>query len=275
MKKLRPIKLGVLLLLLFIIHPSLVKGQSLDQKVDDFYYDQLSILDDKSKKNIRETNLELQEKIGSQVLVLTLDNPQGLEAMDYGTEIFNDLKIGDKEKDNGALILFLEDKNADRRQVAIITGYGIEGRLNDGKVGRIIDEFMMDYFADGNYSEGLNQGFNAVVGEIAGEYDIKLTGDYTPYQEELADDGIPWFVLVVIFIFLVSILSNKKTRGRRRRRGLSPTSLWTLYNLFDDDDNDPFSGGSFGGGSFGGGLSSGGFSGGGGSSGGGGASRSF
>ena len=210
-------------------------------------------------------------------MVMTLPNPDDLEGNYYGTEIFNAWKIGDQEKDNGVLILLLMSKQKGHNQINIITGYGIEGRLNDGKIGRIIDNFMLDRLRDGAYSQALNEGFNAVVGEIAAEYDVKLEKDYTSYQNNLSnensEDGLSLktiFILLIIFIIVSSIINRNNYFGGgggggfRRRRYTYPRfgPGWSSWG-----------GSSFGGGSSGG--FGGGFSGGGGSSGGGGAGRSF
>lgn len=189
--------------------------------------------------------------------------------------MFNKWKIGDATKKNGVLILLSQDLNEPKgrnRHINIITGYGIEGRLNDGKVGRIIDEYMLDDLKDGNYSHALQEGFNAAVGEVAAEYDVELTGDFDKYQENLSRDtessSFNFILRIIIFLIILYFISRNNRRYRRyggRRRG--GTIFFPGFGGgFDDDDFGGFGGSSGGWG---------GFSGGGGSSGGGGAGRSF
>lgn len=272
--------------LIFIIFFCLFQSKtyaSIPRPTDNYYLDELNLLDDATKENINKTNRQLEDKTGSQVVVMTLANPDGLEGNYYGTEIFNSWKIGDQKKDNGVLILLLMSDQEGQNQINIITGYGIEGRLNDGKIGRIIDSFMLDNLRDGNYSRALNEGFNAVVGEIAAEYDIELEKDYKAYQDELAnsndEDGISLgtiFFMIIIFIIISNIINKNNYRGGggggfRRRRYTYPRfgPGWSSWS----GSSDSWGSSSFGGGS--GGGFGGGFSGGGGSSGGGGAGRKF
>lgn len=272
--------------LIFIIFFCLFQSKtyaSIPNPTDNYYLDELNLLDESTKENINKTNKQLEDKTGSQVVVMTLANPHGLEGNYYGTEIFNSWKIGDQQKDNGVLILLLMSEEEGQNQINIITGYGIEGRLNDGKIGRIIDSFMLEDLRNGNYSKALNEGFNAVVGEICAEYDIELEKDYTGYQDELADSndegGISLGTIVfiiIMFIIISNIFNNNNNyRGgggfRRRRRYTYPRfgPGWTTWS----SSSDSWGGSSFGGGSSGG--FGGGFSGGGGSSGGGGAGRKF
>lgn len=270
-----------LLIVVFLCLFQIKSYASIPSPTQNYYLDQLDVLDQETKDNINETNRQLEDKTGSQVVVMTLNNPEDLEGSYYGTEIFNAWKIGDQKDKNGVLILLLKSENKGNNQINIITGYGIEGRLNDGKVGRIIDNFMLDYLREGEYSKGLNEGFNAVVGEIAAEYDIELEKDYTGYQNELEDSyyeggislGTILFIIIVFIIISNIINKNNNYRGgggfRRRRRYGYPRfgSGWSSW------DDDSWGSSSWGGSGFGGG--SGGFSGGGGSSGGGGAGRSF
>lgn len=262
----------ILLIMAFFCFLQVDSFASIPKAGDDYYLDQLDVLDEKTKDNINRTNRQLEDKTGSQVVVMTLYNPNEYDGNAYGTEIFNQWKIGDKKKNNGVLILFLDSKKDGGKQINIITGYGIEGRLNDGKLGRIIDNFMLDYLKSGAYSKGINEGFNAVVGEICKEYDISLDKDYSLYQDRIEEDeedeedgfSLSTMIIILVIFIIISNIINKNNRGGgfggRRRRLYYPGS---------------FTGGSSWGSSFGGGSSGGGFSGGGGSSGGGGAGRSF
>lgn len=274
MRKAKFKRLWLLLVIFFCLFQT-NSYASIPSPTSDYYLDTLGVLDETTKDNINKTNRQLEDKTGSQVVVITLDNPEGYEGSYYGTEIFNAWDIGDQKKDNGVLILLLKSEYERENQIYIITGYGIEGRLNDGKLGRIIDNFMIDKLREGDYSASLNEGFNAVVGEIAAEYDIELEKDYRAYQNELresySDEGLSFetiFTLLILFIIISSFI-NRNNRGGgggfRRRRYTPFGSPWGRSS---------WGGSSWGGSGFGGG-SGGGFSGGGGSSGGGGAGRKF
>lgn len=282
MRKAKFKRLWLIFLIFFCLFQSKTYA-SIPKPTDNYYLDEENLLDESTKENINKTNRQLEDKTGSQVIVMTLANPEGLEGNYYGTEIFNSWKIGDQKKENGVLILLLMSDQEGQNQINIITGYGIEGRLNDGKIGRIIDSFMLDDLRDGNYSKALNEGFNAVVGEICAEYDIELEKDYKAYQDELAnsndgDISLKTILFMIIMFIIISNIINKNNYrgggggGFRRRRYTYPRfgPGWSSWS----SSSDSWGSSSFGGGSSGGGFG-GGFSGGGGSSGGGGAGRKF
>ena len=279
MKKGKFVGINLLISLLILLFP-LKSMASLPAIPSDFYYDELGMLDYNTKENITKTNKELVSKTGSQVMVATVKNTNGLPARDLGPQIFNKWKIGDKDKKNGVLILISEDDLSGKREVFITTGYGIEGRLNDGKVGRIIDNFMLEDLKDGNYSKAINEGFNAIVAEVADEYNVKLDGNYDYYLNENAGSGYEisfgtLFMMLVVFIVISNMLNRSRFYGRNRGRYYRGYPRYRRYH------NDPFdsytwtnSSNSFGGSSSNSSFS-GGFTSGGGSSGGGGAGRSF
>lgn len=279
MKKGKFVGINLLISLLILLFP-LKSLASLPAIPSDFYYDELGMLDYSAKENITKTNKELASKTGSQVMVATVKNTNGLPARDLGPQIFNKWKIGDQDKKNGVLILISEDDLSGKREVFITTGYGIEGRLNDGKVGRIIDNFMLEDLKDGNYSKAINEGFNAIVAEVADEYNVKLDGNYDYYLNENAGSGNEisfgtLFMMLVVFIVISNMLNRSRFYGRNRGRYYRGYPRYRRYH------NDPFdsytwtnSSNSFGGSSSNSSFS-GGFTSGGGSSGGGGAGRSF
>lgn len=285
MKKGKIFTINLLLLISLLIFPFFsLANENLPDPPSDYYLDELNMLDQSAKDNINSTNKELESKTGSQVVVATVKNTQSLPASDLAVKIFNKWKIGDSKKKNGVLILISQDDTSGKREVFIATGYGIEGRLNDGKVGRIIDNFMLSDLKAGNYSRALNEGFNAVVAEIADEYQIKLDGNYENYlkRNDSSQKGSSFgSMLIILFCFIVFSNLIKRMIYKSYPRGYYnglPRNRKNYYNSsnsksYGSSFDSTFSSSDFGSSSFGG--SSGGFSGGGGSSGGGGAGRSF
>ncbi|MDY3007043.1 TPM domain-containing protein [Anaerococcus porci] len=224
-----------------------------------YYLDGLNLIDQPTKDYLTKVNKELEQKTGAQVIYVSVKDIEN-DPMAYGTDLFRKWQIGDKDKENGVLILISQKIGTEKKDISIITGYGIEGRLNDGKVGRIIDTYMLDYMKKGDFSTGIKEGFNAVVGEIADEYQVDMNGDYESYKDNLEDDD-DFDLRTIIIMFVVFMILSSLFSGRSGYRGGGG------FGGFGG-----FSGGGFSGGSSGG-FSGGGFSGGGGSSGGGGASR--
>ncbi len=190
----------------------------------------------------------------AQVVAVTVQSLQGSDIESYAIGLAREWGIGDREKNNGLLLLL----SVTERKVRIEVGYGLEGALPDSKTGRILDIYSMDYFSEDRFSDGMQAVYDALVNEVYIEYGLEPDADYQPVEDvgdTIADILIAVIVIVIIILILLS------GRHRRGPRAVGPT-------LFGG----PPYGGGFSGGFSGGG---GGFSGGGGGFGGGGSSRGF
>ena len=132
--------------------------QNLSKKVNDFS----NILDQRSRQVLEYTLSQLQQQTGVQCALVLVPSLQGDDVDSVASRLFERWGIGNKDKDNGILILFAQQD----RQVRIEVGYGLEGTLPDGKVGAIIRESMVPYFKQQRYSQGLFQGVLAITSAL-------------------------------------------------------------------------------------------------------------
>ena len=79
------------------------------------------------------------------------------------TALFNSWKIGDKELNNGLLILLVEDQ----RRVEFETGYGLEADLPDILCYRIQQRYMVPALRQQQYDEAVRQGVAAVIRQLS------------------------------------------------------------------------------------------------------------
>ncbi len=203
----------------------------------------------------------LEKRSQRQLVVVTVATLQGYDIADYGFRLGDHWGIGDKQRDDGALLIVAPNE----RKVRIEVGYGLEGVLTDALSGRIIRNAIVPRFKAGDFPGGIMAGADEIVAVLAlpPEEAKKLAAQAEQEQGESVDGGT---VIFIVFIFLFFVLPMIM-RGLGRRRGLLPVILWGPN--ISSGGGSRWSGGGGGGWSSGGG---GGFSGGGGSFGGGGAS---
>lgn len=101
---------------------------------------------------------QLELKTTVQVAVVVVESIGEADITDFSQNLFRAWGIGQKEKDNGLLILFVNDK----RTIRFHTGYGLEGVLPDITCKRIQTEFMLPAFRKGGYDEGMMAGLAQV-----------------------------------------------------------------------------------------------------------------
>lgn len=134
--------------------------------------DYAGVLSTETEEYIVQTNIDLEQKTGAQIVVVTIDSLEGQTIEEYATQLFRNFGIGNKSKNNGVLLLC----STVDRMFRIEVGYGLEGRLTDGKTGRIQDEYIIPYLKNNNYDEGIKNGFSAVLQEVATEYGVIISG---------------------------------------------------------------------------------------------------
>ena len=233
---------------------------ALTAPVNDFAH----VLDQDTAQALERRIRALQTATGDAVVVATVPTfaPYG-SIEEYAVRLFEQAGIGQKNKDNGALIVLALTE----RRVRIEVGYGLEEFITDGFAGETIRQEMLPAFRRGDYSGGLLAGATRVIQRIASARGVTLQ-DVPAAQPDRGPAGrIPWvpIALIIFFVIIGALRSRRASRfGRGRRGGPFFPGTWSGWSG---------GGGGFGGGGFGGGFGGGGFGGfGGGRSGGGGAS---
>lgn len=227
--------------------------------------DYANVLSDETERFIVEHSAALAEQSGAQVVVATVPDLDGRDVMDYGLELLRSWQVGSEEDDNGVLILV----STGDRQIGVNVGYGLEGALNDAKVGRLIDTCALPALQEDDYDTGLYQLYNAVLSEVYAEYGLSVPENVKSLEEyesqaDRRDVVVPSIIGVFLLILIFSNIFRHRGGGGHGGSYRGGGFFGGFYG--------GYRGGGFGGGR-GGGF--GGFGGGGGSGGGGGASRGF
>jgi uncharacterized protein len=239
--------------------------EQLPPKPDRYVTDRAGILPADRAEALNGKLEQFERDTSNQILVwVDRSVPENFVLEDFTVRAFQKWKVGQADKDNGAVLFVYTDD----RKLRIEVGYGLEGVLPDITAKRIIEDEIVPRFRANDYPGGIEAGVDAMIAATKGEY--KGTGT-TVDEKSRRRTGLPLqgcaVPLFILFIFV--ILPMLARRNRRRWRTFGGSGWWTGGGGFGGGG---WSGGGGGGWSGGGG---GGFSGGGGSSGGGGASGSW
>jgi uncharacterized protein len=95
------------------------------------------------------------------ILVLPTTQPEPIEA--YSIRVAEAWHLGQKGKDNGALLVVAKND----KQVRIEVGYGLEGVLTDVTSHRIITETIAPQFSKGQFAAGLDAGVDRIISVVS------------------------------------------------------------------------------------------------------------
>ena len=139
--------------------------------VNDF----AGILSAKTTAVISSIARQLEAKTTAQIALVTMPTVKPLTIEQYAVKLFEKWGIGQRDKDNGILILMaVNDK-----KVRIETGYGLEGALPDAICSQIIYQIIIPEFKKGDFDTGLLHGTITVAELVAKEYNTELSLDET------------------------------------------------------------------------------------------------
>lgn len=144
----------------------------------------------------------------TQVSILTIPTLDGESLEDYSLRVLESWGLGQKDKDNGALLLVAKAE----RKIRIEVGYGLEGRLTDLLAGRIVDNEISPRFKQGDFDGGIVSGVVGIAQAVRGEY----TGTGKTKQKKKSNP----FGFIFILFFLLPLFSRiGGNRGGRHHRG--------------------------------------------------------
>lgn len=228
------------------------------------------ILTPSQVNNMERRLVSFDDTTSNQVVVVIVPELYGYDKAELAYSIGEQWGVGNKETNNGLVILVKPKVGNSKGEVFIATGYGLEGVVTDALSRRVIESDMIPFFKINDYYGGINAALNRLLPVIAGEISVN----------EATEDGsilpsLLFLLFIIAFIWIVASSGKNNTKnigGGGGRRNFTATDAFILGSILGSSGSSRSSGGSYGGGSFGGG----GFGGfGGGSFGGGGAGGSW
>jgi uncharacterized protein len=238
--------------------------------------DYAGILSSSEISSINNLAAQIEANSTVQIAVLTINSTQPYAIQDYAVQTFRANGIGQKQNDNGILIVVAV---ADR-QYFIETGYGLEGLINDAKAGDIGRACFVDNFRNNQYGDGIYCAVQDIGNIVEGQPEVIANLNDISLVYVLAFLGIVFFPIFILIIYFANQEFNQKCPRCGTRMHVHVTKDGIIYEcpkchykkkkkrqkfvwLWFGGVGGGWSGGGGGGGGFGGGSSGGGGGGGG------------
>jgi uncharacterized protein len=160
----------------------------------------------------------LQRATGDVVVVVTVPTIAPYESIDeYAVRLFEQAGIGQRDQDNGLLLVAaIQD-----RKWRVEVGYGLEEFITDGFAGETIRRAILPAFRQGDYGGGVLAGTTRLIQRIAERRGVAIPDmpvETAPARRE--SDGPP--IGLLIFAFIILMMIGRIGRRRRRRRWWDP-----------------------------------------------------
>lgn len=176
-------------------------------KPNSYVTDEAKVLNTSEKQELENRLKQIDQAGNGQGAIVLVQNLDGYDVETYANNLFRQWGIGDKEKNNGFLVLISVGDKKSRIEV----GRGIEDKIVDGQAGNILRK-SRSFFAKGEFKNGLIQ--------VLDEIEILLNKDGVGSKEKtnknsflgllkhLPQEFFIW-ILTLIPALLVYLASSK------------------------------------------------------------------
>jgi uncharacterized protein len=165
---------------------------------DGYVNDFAGVLDESAETYLEGYLSTLERDTSAEVAVVTVGSLDGLSVEEYASRLFAAWGIGQRDRDNGVLLLVAPED----RVVRIEVGYGLEGTLPDGLAGEIIRRDILPEFRAGNIPRGIGRGLDRIARIVRGETAAVVV---VPPAQTVAGDDTPsaWILVPFLGFFVV------------------------------------------------------------------------
>ena len=211
--------LALLLAITLLAVPAFASTDIVEPTGQLYVADYANILSAETEQTIVEQVTALKALCGGEIAVVTIDFLNDLDAEEYAYEIINQWGVGDKDKQNGMVLLLVPGEGKGWCTV----GSGLEKYISAGTLDGILNNYLWDDFDAGNYDRAVRNTFAQLLALYESYYGIDVEGAASgAYQEDYYyEEPQPRrsFASALVKIFVVLIIFSMLFGGRRGRRG--------------------------------------------------------
>lgn len=203
-----------------------VPALAIVDRPEGYVGDYANVLSSATEDHINEMNEALNAATGGAIVVVSVDFMDGMTADRYAKACFDAWGIGDKEKNNGLLLVFAVGEN----RCWATAGRGIEGTFDASALDGMMEDYFYNDYDSGNYDAAARGFFDAAYDRFESSYGPftsggQVSGNYPPRREqsgaaELASLVLVIVVIVVVVVVAVALDGMRYRRYRRRYFGL-------------------------------------------------------
>lgn len=142
-----------------------------EKPMDVFYVnDYADVIGASDEQEMVALGTRLEDLTGAQVVAVAVPFLDGLDIEEYCAQLFNQWQLGQKDKNNGVLLLL----SIGDRLVHTTVGKGLEASLPASVLGKFEDDYGVPHFADDDFSLGMRNNYTALCNKVASIYGVSL-----------------------------------------------------------------------------------------------------
>lgn len=172
----------------------------LDQLKKDNIVDTTNTLSMNEIDHLKGQNQSLYKEKNIDFKILMIPSLGEISIEEYALDVFNTLKIGNKELDNGLLLVIAKDD----RKMHFEVGYGLEGDITDAQAGRLIRNDLAPAFKQGEYFQGLSAIVPHLLDIETSSYNLKNS---PPSEQIISNNNQNQFIVFLGVMLIYGFIS--------------------------------------------------------------------
>ncbi len=193
--------------------------------------DQAGILSDADEAELNAAISGIHSEQGIEIAVVTVPNVAAATPKDFATELFNYWGIGDRQSNNGLLVLMV----VGQRRLEMETGYGTEAVLTDGWLKSMQEKVMIPEFKDGDFGAGVKRGVDECITRLRQYPDGIPVGIASNTFEDNSPPEVPWWLMVLAPLLGVG---GAGAWWKHRRDRTCPMCKTKMQMIPEDEDDE-------------------------------------
>ncbi|MEI6732159.1 MAG: TPM domain-containing protein, partial [archaeon] len=205
-------KIGLFVFVLLLSFSFALAIDAIPDYKDKYVNDFAGVLSGEQAASMRGLFAYVEENTTAEMTFVSVSECSPYAPGDLAVKIGNTWKVGKADKSNGFLILYCKAEN----KIYAASGYGVEGILPDGKIGRLLDENYVSLRDAGNVSQGII-AFSSAVAEVMNANALEITSGQAGVSQT-SDLVIVVFAIIVFFLFGIMLYFVAKA-GKKKGFG--------------------------------------------------------
>lgn len=165
-----------------------------EKSVNEYITDQGQLLSDETEEYIYNNSKYLDDIIHLDYYVVTVDNLSNLEIEEYADKLYRKFNLREK----GILILISKDD----RKMRVKVGEELSDVVYPQIIDEYINNFFMTSFKNGNWDEGIKNGYSAFYKLLCNYYDID-SSDIEVYRDNFITKYQTYIIIIIIWIIMI------------------------------------------------------------------------
>src|SRR5439155_286676 len=139
---------------------------------DRSVHDLASVLSARTVESLERRHEDLFRKTGVALVVIIVPRLEDETLPDFAVRVGGEWGAGRKGQDRGIVVAVTTDEP----HVFVATGYGVEGFLPDGRVGAILDSYVVGPLRSRDFDTAVMQASGQLVAACAAEFGVTIDG---------------------------------------------------------------------------------------------------